>query len=206
MKGSYFLHWVIGLVFVPFWSSLYRGTGRKTPVLLSFLGIILFSVVSASCTGLGMARLKLPSIHASMQVFICQFCFCCMVERAVFGLGTSQMDLSNIPCLMSMCHFIKICNFPLYVFHYSILFLDLFGGSRILVSSLCPHHGGCILRPWAACVAGHGVWLIGHKQQLMAKICCSQLRTLSMIRASQQQSHGHCQRDYMIIACDNLLS
>ena len=26
-----------------------------------------------------------------------------------------------------------------------------------------------------------------------------------MIRASSQQSHGHCRRDYMIIACDNLI-
>lgn len=33
-------------------------TGRKTPVLLSFLGIILFSVVSASCVGLVTGRIR----------------------------------------------------------------------------------------------------------------------------------------------------
>lgn len=28
-------------------------TGRKTPILLSFIGIVLFSVISASCIGQG---------------------------------------------------------------------------------------------------------------------------------------------------------
>ena len=148
-----------------------RGTGRKTPVLLSFLGIILFSVVSASCTGHGEFQDKIggtehPCLHAIF--FICPFCFCCMLEKGGFlGWALSKRICQTFHVWLSICRLIDICNLQLHVFHCSHSIPGILGGTRILVFSLCPYHGGCILRPWAACVAGHGVRLIGHKQQLV---------------------------------------
>lgn len=83
MKGSYFLHGYMIILLsscksLIIFAHIYicgRGTGRKTPVLLSFLGIILFSVVSASCTGHGEFQDKIggtehPCLHASLHLSV----------------------------------------------------------------------------------------------------------------------------------------
>ena len=59
-----------------------RGTGRKIPVLLSFVGIVLFSVLSASCTG----RLWLR-FEAEERPLVQEFHSCSDVVQGIYPLG-----------------------------------------------------------------------------------------------------------------------